>query len=517
MNKFSQLITTIIYLKPIQIFWRFRLHFTRMFLSFIKIKEIPAVIIPKLTLWNDKDDMVKNISIFNDEIEYDSVDWVAEGKTKLWKYHLHYFDFLENCAPENGLKLILDWIGKNPPCKSNSWEPFPISLRVVNWIQFLSKHHIEPNRSIIESLYLQSKFLFAQREFHLLANHFFKNIVALLYLGMIFNDTKLLKWSLKYLQKELNEQITNEGMHFEYSPTYHAIFIKDLMDVMNLIQSSDLKIPELQKVIMKAIQEGMKWVNYLNRDERYFRIADVNFEGCPTPFELKQYVKALGINFTKRVPERSNLFPLIKSGNLEIMLLNAPFNPKYNPGHSHCDKLSVLMLYQSKPIFVDTGSYEYVQTQERFYSRSTAAHNNIKVDKIEQAEIWDVFRTGKRGYIVNTEISSNEMCGTFRLKNYSHSRRITIIQNGFKIEDNINSLGNHVFTLYYHLYPGFSFEICRNKIIVNDKIQITLPDGKVSVVETEYFPVMYKKIKKNTIITRGRFSDHIQLLTLIEQ
>ena len=45
---------------------------------------------------------------------------------------------------------------------------------------------------------------------------------------------------------------------------------------------------------------------------------------------------------------------------------------------------------------VDTGVNTYEPGPERSYERSTAAHNTVRVDDEEQAEIWASFRVGRR-------------------------------------------------------------------------------------------------------------------------
>ena len=54
-------------------------------------------------------------------------------------YNLHYFDYINssNARTEISRSLIHDWIDNNPVGKGPGWEPYPISLRIVNWINGL--------------------------------------------------------------------------------------------------------------------------------------------------------------------------------------------------------------------------------------------------------------------------------------------------------------------------------------------------------------------------------------------
>ena len=68
-----------------------------------------------------------------------AIDWTGQRNSRLWRYNLHYFDYLFPDRPlawEHGQRLIEDWIGANPAGTPDAWDPFPISLRLVNWIKY---------------------------------------------------------------------------------------------------------------------------------------------------------------------------------------------------------------------------------------------------------------------------------------------------------------------------------------------------------------------------------------------
>jgi hypothetical protein len=66
--------------------------------------------------------------------------WNDVRRSKLWLYNLHYFDDLS--APVDSQRtlwhrnLISRWIVGNPPGEGNGWEPYPLSIRIVNWIKW---------------------------------------------------------------------------------------------------------------------------------------------------------------------------------------------------------------------------------------------------------------------------------------------------------------------------------------------------------------------------------------------
>jgi len=129
--------------------------------------------------------------------------------SKLWVYNLHYFeDLLSNNAEEKRnfhLELLISWVDQNPVGYGNGWEPYPTSLRIVNilkaWLGGL-----ELDKKLFSSVFAQASFLSNDLEKHLLGNHYFVNLKALLFAGVIFENTywsKLLRRDcyLKFLSR----------------------------------------------------------------------------------------------------------------------------------------------------------------------------------------------------------------------------------------------------------------------------------------------------------------------------
>nr|MBC8484506.1 hypothetical protein [Bacteroidota bacterium] len=108
------MLRTIGFQKPSQILWRIYLIINRSF-SVRKIKKRwTGKQLPQLeVISNDRSKIIKKLKIFSENIDFMSMNWDAQSKPKLWRYHLHYFDYLENCAKDTGLDIIYDWIEKN--------------------------------------------------------------------------------------------------------------------------------------------------------------------------------------------------------------------------------------------------------------------------------------------------------------------------------------------------------------------------------------------------------------------
>src|SRR5919202_2239257 len=95
------------------------------------------------------------------------VDWNYAAYGKLWTYNLNYFDFLNqpDLPIQQGLWLIQSFI-KQTHRLNDGLEPYPTSLRVVNWMQFLSRNQIQ-DESINCHLVAQVDLVSRRLEYHL--------------------------------------------------------------------------------------------------------------------------------------------------------------------------------------------------------------------------------------------------------------------------------------------------------------------------------------------------------------
>ena len=93
------------------------------------------------------EEILKNrFNFLNAEIQFGrEIDWDTQQASKLWRYNLHYFAYAIDLAIAykrtsrtefyaQFKTLVLDWIQNNSIAHGDGWEPYPISLRTVNWI-----------------------------------------------------------------------------------------------------------------------------------------------------------------------------------------------------------------------------------------------------------------------------------------------------------------------------------------------------------------------------------------------
>jgi hypothetical protein len=198
---------------------------------------------------------------------FNKIDWNYAGYGKLWTYNLNYFDFLSQDSDVDKLKLINSFIDNSKNIDAGM-EAFPISLRGINWIKYLSFNNIR-DKKIDDSLYAQYYILLDSLEYHLLGNHLLENAFSLLFGAYYFQDEVLYKKAKELLLEQLEEQILDDGGHFELSVMYHQIMLFRLLDCLNLVKNSSWMERELLDFLTLKAEMMLAWleeISYENGD-----------------------------------------------------------------------------------------------------------------------------------------------------------------------------------------------------------------------------------------------------------
>lgn len=341
-----------------------------------------------------------------------AMDWHPHDVPRLWRYHLHYFDFLlDGTVPPSRRDLLIeDWIAANPTGSPDGWEAYPTSLRIVNWIDFfLRTREARPlNGHWLQSLYAQSLWLERNIEHHIRANHLLKNIVALVFSGAFFAGADAERWrSLgeRMLAHELRQQFLPDGGHFERSPMYHAIATRDLLDVINLWRSSPPRLGALLGQATDAAERALCFLTDVTHPDGELALLNDSAHGMAlAPQALHHYayrvlptnrrVALTGQQALIRHPDSG--YYGFRSGNDYLIVDCGAVGPDEQPGHAHCDLLSFELSLAGRRMIVDAGVGGYDDDPARGYVRSTAAHNTVRVGGVEQSEMWGTFRVGRR-------------------------------------------------------------------------------------------------------------------------
>jgi uncharacterized heparinase superfamily protein len=459
------------------------------------------------------------------------LDWQAPGADYTWKYNLHYFDYLHQPGMEESkcLELMEDWVRNNPPAGNNrGWEPYPLSLRLVNWVKFCSLID-HPPQIILDSLWLQAKNLSRRVERHILGNHLIANGKALWFAGIFLNDEKIAEHGRKIILKEVEEQFYGDGGHFELSPMYHAIVLEDMLDLCNLIKSTMRPEDEMaQTLLSDTAGRALGWLEAIVDGRGKIPLLNDSADGIALSFEsLRRYARNLGVEPDKSAIETQHVgswrsqnlsgYHVLSRGPMRLIFDAAELGPKYQPGHAHCDMLSILLFFDGKPVFTDTGVFEYKETRRRTYSRSVSAHNTVRVDDLNQAETWKIFRMGRRGSPVDLKrINGSIQCGHSGFesqgKNISHRRTLSLFENRFELTDRLSGPARHRFESFFHLAPGVRIASDGNgRFIIDGRLLVESRGMPMQIRESEYYPEFGIAEKRFCIVMKGHFTRRIEI------
>lgn len=433
-------------------------------------------------------------------------DWNSAYKSKLWLYNAHYFDDLNAIGSVSRSqlhrRLMRRWIDENPPVKGNGWEPYPISLRLVNWVKWLSRQS-EKDPLLLVSLRQQSEALLQQLEYHILGNHLFANAKALVFVGAFLKCERspvYLKKGLSLLNREINEQFLKDGGHFERSPMYHEILLWDLFDLITLAQTSGN--PELEEYVNEwrsVAQKAMHWLSVMTHPDNeisFFNDAAIGI--APSPRILSDYAQLCDLDLEENKLGHS-VFTLEESGYSRIempghvvLFDHAAIGPGYLPGHAHADSLSIEWSVGNQRVLVNSGTSLYGVNAERLRQRQTAAHNTVVVNDQDSSEVWGGFRVARRANCVLEFVSecTNRIDiqayhdGYRRLKGRPiHRRRLTVTKDSLTVTDSLTGVFDKAYAVY-HFHPDMKL-----RQLDNFTLKIDLDGPKILVESSQLISI----------------------------
>jgi uncharacterized heparinase superfamily protein len=341
--------------------------------------------------------------------------WNGPQRDRLWRYNQHYFDDLNAKNSRNRrewhIALLRSWVRGNGPVAGTGWEPYPLSLRIVNWLKWHWSGETLPPECV-DSLAMQVRHLYCRVEWHLLGNHILANAKALVFAGIAFDGAEAQRWlekGLRILTQQLSEQILPDGGHFELSPMYQSIVLEDMLDLINAAHLSGGRIPELLVTQWQELAGRMcGWLltmTHPDGDIAFFNDAASGI--ATTPAELVTYASRVGVRVSAR-HERSDDETLqahllgdsgyvrLDSRSAVALLDVARIGPDYLPAHAHADTLSFELSIRDRRIIVNGGTSRYGNDAQRLAERSTAAHSTVEVDGQNSSEVWSGFRVARR-------------------------------------------------------------------------------------------------------------------------
>jgi len=413
-----------------------------------------------------------------------AADWQSSAASDLWLYNLHYFDDLNaQGADSRGAwhgEWFQRWLRGNPPGVGKGWDPYPTSLRLVNWVRWAMRKDAgigSLSSEVCDSLAKQARWLERRLETHLLGNHLWSNAKALCFVGTFFEGIEADRWrqrGLEILREELAEQVLADGGHFERSPMYHGLFLEDVLDLLQLakMQPSLFSVSWVS-VLEESARRMLGWMNttvHPDGDIAFFN--DATLEICPSLSVLRHYAATLDPDLVVSRDDLSGMTHLAASGFVRLQNSQAvvladvgSVGPDHLPGHAHAGTLSFELSLRRDRLVVNSGVSIYGTGPERHRQRGTAAHCTLVIDGENSSEVWAGFRVARRARVVATGFDEGDDEHRFwathdgyrRLPGSPvHRRTWTLDRSELLVEDQVTGVGRHALQILFHLAPGWS-------------------------------------------------------------
>jgi hypothetical protein len=451
------------------------------------------------------------IEILGTELPYPP-DWLGADLSRLRRFHLHYGEEILGAARLGGPCLdaahagIASWIDQNRPGAGDGWHPYALSSRVGNWLAAFS---IEPSLATpaaTTSVWHQLTFLARNIENDILGNHLIRNARALVLGGVAFDEASLVDTGVALLERELPEQILPDGGHYERSPVYHAIVLRDLLEIRGATELERLDAP-LRKMAAFAAA--------LRRPDG--NLALFNDGGIDIAPDLSDILPASepGLSLFR---ETGYLVARRSTPKLWLAVDCGAAAPAYLPPHAHADALSFQLWVDGRPVVVDPGTLTYEPGPERDWFRGTRAHPTVSIDGKDQFELWGAFRAYGIPDVTILDVEGSELEGsiTARVEAFrsvggvSHRRRVSWSSDTMTVEDRLEGRGRRLVESALPLAPSVTVEQ-GPALSVDDMAIEPIGSLRATVEERAVAERFYERVSAPAIVQRGEVELPAQL------
>lgn len=440
-------------------------------------------------------------------IEHDfgnQVNWNSQQYSKLWNYNLQYGNYLlQSEIPTSERLDLIHSLYRSLISEELPLEPYPVSLRAINVIRFLSHQAIKDD-FVLSHLHAELGFLSKRPEYHLLGNHLLENAFALMMGGAFFTEKNWIEQGEEILLSELNEQILNDGAHFELSPMYHQIILFRVLEFIDWYKNYSEKKASMLMFMEEKASSMISWLKNIAFQNGQIPHFNDSTEGIGYSTNwLCEYANALNISIDK-IELSDSGYRSVNMGDYECRIDFAPIGASYQPGHAHADALSFLLNYKGQPFFVEAGTSTYEIGERRNIERSTISHNTVTVADKNQSQVWGGFRVGNRAKttILKDAISNlSAKHDGYKKIGITHFREFDFQQKSFVIKDEI--VGNSKLERAFHLHmaPGLQVTIEGTSVAIGTDVIIEFEGAsRIEIADFELANGFNNYLKSKKII-----------------
>jgi uncharacterized heparinase superfamily protein len=416
-----------------------------------------------------------------------------------------------------------DFVEANPVGIGINWTcTMDVALRAVSWALGLELVHQSRDldapfwRRAYAALFDHGVFIRGNLEntYEVTSNHFLSNVVGLWFLGAAFADLRQgvewLAFARASLEQEIDVQVLPDGADFESSVPYHRLVtelflgsarladyqgqplsahyrarVADMAAYLATVQRPDGLMPQIGDADDGRLHVFSGYGSTSPQDGRHLLGPAAAMFDEPAWASLAGEVgewEAGWWGLSMASPSASlpamRLFPdagvaVTRTGaGHYLVVTNGIVGTKGFGNHKHNDQLSFEYHHGGVPLIVDAGSYVYTSDADaRNLFRSTAYHNTLSVDGVEQNDIrpewlFRLFETANAEHVsFEDSAGASEYVGRHhgyeRLPEpVTHERilRLRKASGALEVVDRLRGRGQHDLRWHFHLAPGVGAE-----------------------------------------------------------
>ncbi|PZP40423.1 MAG: hypothetical protein DI585_01150 [Pseudomonas fluorescens] len=452
--------------------------------------------------------------------------WLPLQASPLWLFHLHYHEWLDDlrAAGQRAVaqKLVADWLVHFAGYHTVAWHPYPTSLRVVAWLThggwLMEGADDDLKLAFYESLQRQAAYVAQNLEWDIGANHLLKNLKAMIYAGLAFEQPDMYARGMAGLLHQLPVQILPDGMHYELSPMYLAQVLRDLLDIRAVLR----KTGGAPKIIDDTVRQlGTALGFFVHGDGR---LALFNDGAELDEGFLAQLLRLSGADDAPDALPHAGYARLSRGGTL-VLFDAGKVGPDENPGHAHADTLSFELSVGRERVIVNSGTYAYQHNLRNAY-RATAAHSTVSLDGADSAEVWANFRVGRRPQNVEMVVQGGGEAlpggdiwvegahDGYAYVGALHRRKILLAGDGSRVrgEDEISfRKASRRVKAHFHLHPDIQVRLLSDTSAELEtahgvKLAFSIEGGRLDVRDSRYAPQFGVMKPTRQLIIHGRAS-----------
>ncbi len=327
-----------------------------------------------------------------------------------------------------------DWMDQNPVKIGVNWSsPMDVALRACNWLLALELFQGSSSVSngfkerISATLWEHGRHVARHLEWggRISTNHYISNLLGLAYLGKAFGHVPWERFASKEFQKEILSQTYDDGADFEGSTAYHKFVLEMFFFGSRMLDLKEAPFHARLRLMFQCLQQTMMSDGHiplvgdndsgrihslfrrpdsdgralLNWGALHFKDHQLKVHGWEKTSDIawlygfsgyesfKAYYGMSSSEIPSKQPSSSG-FLVLRGPNHYLSFSAQPNGTRGVGNHTHNDKLSFTLCVEGQRYFVDPGTVLYSSNPSmRNLFRSTAMHNTVQVDGMEQNEM----------------------------------------------------------------------------------------------------------------------------------